>query len=95
VSDLRLATEFRDHPFGCHSLELQALLDLMRSQPIAGKHFLFMSKTQEQWILGRFSIEIPVRPVLDWTTVFTDIRDAEWHVFEVRWNDLYGSDLNI
>jgi len=85
-----LAMEFRSNPFGSHSAELQKLLNLMRSVPIAGKHFLFMSKTQEQWVLGRFSTVGPITPVLDWTTTFSSLTDAEWHVFKIRWAELFG-----
>ncbi|MHB1128584.1 MAG: ABC transporter permease [Ilumatobacteraceae bacterium] len=84
--------EFRTRPFGAHSADLQHLLELMRSQPIAGKHFLFMSKTQEQWILGRYSTDQPLRPLLDWSIVFTNLVDAEWHVFKIRWNSLFEQD---
>lgn len=91
--NLELAKEFRARPFGQHSAELQKLLSLMRSQPIAGKHFLFMSKTQAEWVLGQFSTTPPLRPILDWSVVFHDLLDAEWHVFKIRWNVLYDEEI--
>lgn len=92
LTNRQLAEEFRARPFGAHSADLQHLLNVMRSQPIAGKHFLFMSKTQEEWVLGRFTTEAPLRPILDWSIVFTNLLDAEWHVFKIRWNVFFDRD---
>ncbi len=93
--NLELAKEFRARPFGQHSAELQKLLSLMRSQPIAGKHFLFMSKSQEEWVLGRFSIDLPTRPLFSNPTIFDNLKTAEWHVFKIRWFELFESELEI
>lgn len=93
--NIEIAREFQHSPFGSHSPELQELLELMRSQPIAGKHFLFMSKSQEEWILGRFSIDLPIRPLFADQTKFNDLKTAEWHVFKIRWFELFKSELEI
>ncbi len=89
-----LAREFRDRPFGRHSAELQLLLHQMRSEPIAGKPFLFMSKSQEEWVLGRYDDSVPPVPVVDWDVAFSDLEDAEWHVFKHRWRVLFGDELD-
>ena len=93
--NIEIAREFQDSPFGNHSPELQELLELMRSQPIAGKHFLFMSKSQEEWVLGRFSIDLPIRQLFSNQTIFNNLLTAEWHVFKIRWFELFGSELEI
>ncbi len=89
----RLAREFRLRPFGRHSEDLQMLLHRMRSAPIAGKHFLLMVRSQELWALGRYDESWPPVPVVDWTTTFTDLESAEWHVFKVRWAEMFGEEL--
>jgi acetyl esterase len=90
---LLLAAEFRRRPFGHHSEDLQQLLHLMRSQPIAGKHFLFISDTNQEWVLGRYSDDSPPVPGVDWSTRFSDLESAEWHVFKLRWQALFGETL--
>jgi hypothetical protein len=31
--------------------------------------------------------------VIDWSVRFDDLEDAEWYVFRVRWNEMYGEEL--
>lgn len=88
-----IAAEFRRQPFGRHSDELQKLLHQMRSAPMAGKHFLFMAESQRTWVLGRYSDGPPYEPILDWSTAFDDLEDAEWHVFKIRWHEMFGEEL--
>ena len=88
-----LAAEFKARPFGRHSEELQLLLHEMRSQPMSGKHFLFMAESQRLWVLGRYSDGPPYEPILDWDTTFTDLEAAEWHVFRIRWQEKFGEEL--
>jgi acetyl esterase len=88
-----LAEEFKKRPFGRHSEELQRLLNRMRSVPMAGKHFLFMSRSQREWVLGRYSDGPPYRPIIDWDVAFGDLEDAEWYVFKQRWHQMFGTEL--
>lgn len=88
-----IAEEFRRTPFGRHSAELQLVLHEMRSEPIAGKPFLFISETNQEWVLGRYSQDAPPVPVVDWNTRFHDLEAAEWHVFKLRWKAMFGEDL--
>ena len=90
-----LAAEFKARPFGRHSEELQSLLHEMRSQPMSGKHFLFMAEAQRLWVLGRYSDGPPYEPILDWDTTFTDLEAAEWHVFRIRWQEKFGVELAL
>lgn len=88
-----IAEEFRRTPFGRHSAELQLVLHEMRSEPIAGKPFLFISETNQEWVLGRYTHDVPPAPVVDWSTRFSDLESAEWHVFKLRWSAMFGEDL--
>lgn len=88
-----LAAEFKARPFGRHSEELQLLLHEMRSQPMGGKHFLFMAESQRLWVLGRYSDAAPYEPILDWATTFSDLEAAEWHVFRIRWQHMFDEEL--
>ena len=91
-SRLDLAREFRQRPFGLHGGELQAVLDRMRSMPIEGKHVLLVVKPNALWILARMQGE-PLQPVPVPGVVFTDLEEAEWTVFKLRWQALTGHDL--
>jgi N,N-dimethylformamidase len=93
-SRLDLAAEFKARPFGGHSPALQDLLNLMRSAPIEGKHFLYMTKPHREWTLARMSAAPPLKPILV-GPAFTRIEDAEWHVFKLRWQALSGQALAI
>jgi len=88
---LDLVREFRARPFGGHSVELQQILHRMRSGAMAGRHFLYMTKPHAEWTLARMSTDPPLRPILT-DTVFTDLAEAEWHVFKLRWNALTGAE---
>lgn len=89
-----LAAEFRSRPFGRHSADLQNLLHEMRSAPIPGKHFLFMSETNREWVLGRYAPGLPPTPIIDWSVTFNNLEDAEWYVFRVRWREMFGEELD-
>jgi hypothetical protein len=91
---LDLAREFLARPFGGHSVELQQLLHLMRSGPILGRHFLFMTRPHAEWTLARMSTDLPLRPILT-GTVFRDLAEAERHVFRLRWRSLTGEELKV
>lgn len=91
---LDLAREFRARPFGGHSVELQQILHLMRSGPIFGRHFLYMTRPHAEWTLARMSGDSPLKAILT-ATVFTDLAEAEWHVFKLRWQALTGEELKV
>lgn len=88
-----LATEFFRKPFGRHSEDLQSLLHAMRAAPILNKHFLFMAQTNNEWVLGRNLTDSPPDPRLDWSTAFSDLEEAERHVFRVRWAEMFGEPI--
>jgi hypothetical protein len=88
-----LAAEFRDHPFGRHSPELQALLDYMRGGPVPGSYFLWMIEPHAKWVLARFTDSEPLRAERLDDFVFDDIIAAEWFVFQARWKEIFGVEL--
>jgi N,N-dimethylformamidase len=91
-SRLDLAREFRRKPLGHHSPELQAVLDRMRNAPIEDKHCLIITKPREQWLLAQMKGD-PLIPVPVPGIVFTDLAEAEWTVFKLRWQMITGHDL--
>ena len=91
---LDLAREFRANPFGEHSPDLQYLLNLMRTPSTAPFHVLLVDEAGERWTLALqepASRSAPRRT----NTVFTDLEQAEWHVFRLRWAALAGEELSI
>jgi hypothetical protein len=92
-SRLDLAAEFRDHPFGRHSPDLQALLDYMRGGPVPGSYFLWMIEPHAKWVLARFTDSEPLRAERLDDFVFDDIIAAEWFVFRARWKEIFGVEL--
>ena len=71
-----------------HSAELNALLLRMRGAPIEGKHVLVMTKPQAEWVLAEMTGDPPrPRPISE--RVFTNLAEAEWHVFKLRWEVMY------
>jgi len=91
--DLPLVHEFMAQPIGMHSPNLQRLLRVMRRGPVAGKYALFRSKAGHEWTLMQLSGEPCKPPVIHDDVVFTDLDEAERHVFRLRWKQMTGQDL--
>lgn len=91
---LDLAREFRANPFGEHSPDLQYLLNLMRAPTDRPFHVLFVDEAGKRWTLA---VQEPGRRTAPrrTNTVFTDLKQAEWHVFRLRWAVLAGEELPI
>lgn len=88
-----LAHEFRAAPKGPHSDELQRVLHRMRWSAPGGRYVLFALEPGRRWMLARIP---PTRgtPIETFANqVFTDLGEAEWHVFRLRWRELTGQDL--
>jgi hypothetical protein len=87
---LDLVEEFRRAPRGPHGEELQKLLHRMRWAGVAGRYVLITLEPGRRWMLGRLP-GIRGAPVETWPNrVFTDIAEAEWEVFRIRWEALTG-----
>jgi hypothetical protein len=92
---LDLAHEFKASPFGEHRPDLQYLLNLMRRPSPGRTHYVLMPrKWGESWTLAVMEPggTTPPRPT---NLVFTDLGEAEWHVFKLRWAELAGEELPI
>lgn len=93
ASRLDLAREFRSRPFGEHSPDLQYLLNLMRVPGERPFHLLVMTEPYRRWTLAVKEPGTLCAPRLT-NTVFTDLLEAEWHVFKLRWQALGGDALD-
>ena len=92
--DPELVAEFWRCPVGHHSPNLQALLNVLRNEPLAGKYVLICRKPHREWILARHSGARGRPPVPVPGYVFTDIEEAERTVFRLRWKRLTGEELD-
>lgn len=93
-SRLDLAREFRTNPFGEHSPDLQYLLNIMREPGSEPFPVLLIERAGERWTLALLEPggRSPPRPT---NVVFTDLKEAEWHVFKLRWAALAGEEPSI
>lgn len=94
-ADLPYAAEFKARPIGYHSPGLQRVLNVLRGGPKAGKYVLVVRVPFERWVLGRLPAErgAPVEILEDWE--FTDLEEAEWTVFKLRWKAHTGQELDL
>ena len=91
---LDLAREFRANPWGEHSPDLQYLLNLKRRPGPAPFHVLLIDEAGKRWTLATLEPggKAAPRPT---NVVFTDLLEAEWHVFKLRWEKLAGEALEL
>jgi len=93
-SRIDLAREFRTNPFGEHSPDLQYLLNFMRLRKSESFPVLLIDRPGERW---RLALMTPgARSALCPTDiVFTDLKEAEWQVFKMRWAALAGEEPRV
>ncbi|CDX14703.1 hypothetical protein MPLB_1480005 [Mesorhizobium sp. ORS 3324] len=85
-----LVREFLDAPFGRHSADLRFVLDVMRSQPTAGKWFTIMTKPYSEWRAARWSPDgLDIAEMAP--ACFQTREDVERWVFKQRWRHLIGA----
>jgi hypothetical protein len=90
---LDLAAEYRAKPFGRHSPELQALLNVMRRAENC-QDLILVSVAPGKWVLGqRLPDGQPPRLFAD--RVFDSLEDGEWEAFKRRWRALAGEELKL
>jgi hypothetical protein len=92
---LDLAREFKAGIYGCHSDELQRVLNRMRGGVNAGRYVIVCTKRHREWALARMGqwagdLLEPVPGHL-----FRSRQEAEWAVFRLRWRELTGRELAI
>ncbi len=90
---LDLAAEFRARPFGRHSPELQALLDIMRRAENC-QDLLLVSVVRGRWVLGERQPD-GKPPRLFHAQVFESREAGEWAAFRRRWQTLAGRELEL
>ena len=88
-----LAEAFLRRPLGRHGPELQALLNVVRDEPLAGKHVLLCTRPHQRTRYRRApageNAMTPAQPLPD----DLPLEEAERHVFRLRWKRLTGRDL--
>jgi hypothetical protein len=87
-----LALEFQRRPFGPHSPELQAVLNVLRSSQHCQNLLLVCTRPHAEWVLAeKQQGGQPPRLIAD--RVFTSVEAAEWHAFRMRWEAVTGQPL--
>ena len=91
--DLKYAAEFKANPLGTPSPGLQRVMNRLRGGPKQGKYVLVVKQPFQRWVLGRMPAERgqPVEILED--QQFTDLAEAEWRVFKLRWFEHTGHNL--
>jgi branched-chain amino acid transport system permease protein len=93
IPDPALAAEFKKTPLGHHSPQLQRLLRIFRTMPVAGKHGLLRTSHRREWVLVEFNGRKGEPLTVYHDRVFTNWNDAEWAVFRIRWQRYFCVDL--
>jgi N,N-dimethylformamidase len=87
-----LALEFKRRPFGPHSPELQAVLNVLRGSRHCQNLLLVCTRPHAQWMLAEKQPDgQPPRLYPD--RVFDSLEAAEWHAFRARWEAVTGEAL--
>ena len=78
-----------------HSPGLQRVLNAMRSGPGPGKYVLVVDEPFQRWRLGTMPAKRgdPIEIVLGHQ--FHSLKEAEWTVFELRWQEHTGETLSL
>ena len=88
----RLAQEFRESPHGRHGADLQRILNRMRGEPFAGHYLLVQESKGRPYRLARLGTT-PADPLSYTGDTFVTLEEAEWAVFKLRWERLFGDPL--
>ena len=87
-----LAQEFKQRPFGPHSPELQAVLNVLRGSLHCQNLLLVCTRPHAEWTLAEKQPHgLPPRLFPDLT--FDSLEAAEWHAFRMRWEAVTGEAL--
>jgi len=90
-----LALEYRRMIRGPFGLEVQKILDRMRSTPLRGRLILLVLEPFQLWGLARLSGERGVPPVRVEGVTYASMAEAEWDIFKRRWEDLTGVPVTV
>ena len=87
-----LAREFKRRPFGPHSPELQAVLNVLRGSLHCQNLLLVCTRPHTEWTLAEKQPHgLPPRLLPDLT--FDSVEAAEWQAFRMRWEAVTGEAL--
>lgn len=89
-----LAREFIEAPMGPYSPDLWKLLNFMRRGPVAGRHVLIVLGPGH-WQLGQLPATAGDKVIRFDDVEFTNLADAERHIFKLRWEQLSGNPLKV
>ena len=97
-ADKVYATEFKrnlEADIWFHSPGLQRVLNAMRGGPGPGKYVLVVDEPFQRWRLGKMPAKrgdpIEIVPGRQ----FRSLKEAEWTVFELRWQEHTGETLSL
>jgi hypothetical protein len=90
-----LAREFRNRPRGPHGVELQRVLDRMRTTPLKGRFVLIVVEPYKTYALARLSGERGKPPMPVDGVTYQSMQEAEWGIFKRRWQELTGKSVDI
>ena len=94
-NDLKYAAEFRADPLGIPGPGLQRVINLLRGGSKSGKYVLIVKEPFRRWVVGRLPERrghpIEVMEGME----FTDLAEAEWEIFKIRWKEQTGYDLEL
>jgi len=76
-----------------HSPGLQRILNVMRGGPKEGKYVLIIMEPHRRWCLGRMPASRGEPVDVLGSHEFTDLKEAEWTVFQLRWQEQTGEPL--
>ena len=88
-----LALEFKQRPFGPHSPELQAVLNVLRGALHCQNLLLVCTRPHAEWVLAEKQPGGQPPRLLPGLT-FTSVEAAEWHAFRLRWEAVTGQTLS-
>lgn len=94
-ADLKYAAEFKAKPFGYHSPGLQRVLNALRGGTKAGKYVLVVREPFRRWVLGRLPAARGMAVEILEGREFTNLDEAEWAVFKLRWKAHTSRDLEL
>ena len=94
-SRLDLAREFKRHPTGPHSPELQRLLKLLRWEPIDSRFVVVQPERDGPWYLAHTTGPKGHALEMFWEHAYETLGDAHWALFRARWQQHTGQPLQL
>jgi hypothetical protein len=89
-----LAREYKSHPMGPHSAELQKALLILRWGAVRGKTVILCTGPDRAWRMARMG---PRRgtPMQEIGPTFKTHAEASWACFRARWQEATGKECPV